>query len=196
MTATATSVQMVHAKAMDAFDAVVRQVEADQWTLPTPCADWDVRALVNHVLSEARWTAPLLSGLSIADVGDRLDGDLLGDDPHASWGSARDEAADAARDARIDGVVQLSFGETPVSEYLNQLTADYLIHSWDLAVAIGADDRLDPELVDAVADWFAAHVANYRAAGVVAAPVPVAETDDAQRRLLALFGRDSRNRPD
>jgi uncharacterized protein (TIGR03086 family) len=195
MSTTTASVQARHAKALAAFDAVVRRVQVEQWSLPTPCRDWDVRALVNHVLSEARWTAPLLSGLSIADVGDRLDGDLLGDDPHASWGSGRDEATDAARDAGIDGVVQLSFGDTPMSEYLNQLTADYLIHSWDLAVAIGADSRLDPDLVDAVADWFAANVANYRAAGAVAAPVPVAETDDAQRRLLALFGRDSENRP-
>ena len=62
--------------------AVVRRgVGEDQWGAPTPCADWDVRELVNHVAGEDLWTAPLLEGSTIEEVGDRFDGDLLGDDP-------------------------------------------------------------------------------------------------------------------
>jgi uncharacterized protein (TIGR03086 family) len=191
MTTTPVPARALHAQAMTAFDAVVRQVQPDQWGLPSPCEGWDVRTLVNHVLGEVRWTAPLLAGQSIADVGDRLEGDLLGDDPLGSWDAGRHEAEEATVDPRIDErLAHLSFGDTPVTDYLNQLTADYLVHSWDLAVAIGADDRLDPELVDAVGSWFGAHAADYRAAGAVAAPVRVAETDDPQRRLLSQFGRD------
>jgi uncharacterized protein (TIGR03086 family) len=166
-------------------------VRADQWALPTPCADWDVRTLVNHVVGEARWASPLLAGRTIADVGDALDGDLLGDDPPAAWRAARDEALAAAAVTDVETrTVQLSFGATPALEYLRQLTADYLVHAWDLAVAVGGDDRLDPGLVAAVADWFATQAPLYRGAGAVGVAVPVPTGADAQARLLAEFGRD------
>jgi uncharacterized protein (TIGR03086 family) len=180
-----------HVEAMAAFEGAVRAVQPDQWQLPTPCADWDVRTLVNHVVGEALWVAPLLAGGTVADVGDALDGDLLGEDPPAAWELARDDALAAIRATDVDArIVHLSFGDTPSLEYLRQLTADYLVHTWDLAVAIGADDRLERELVDAVATWFTAQAAAYRSAGVVASPVSVPDGADAQRRLLGQFGRD------
>ena len=191
MTAATTAATQLHAGAAAVFDATVRQVRDDQWALPTPCAEWDVRALVNHAVGEARWTAPLLAGQTIGQVGDRLDGDLLGSDPRAAWAAAYDEAVDAADRAKSEErIVHLSFGDTPAEEYLRQLTADYLVHSWDLAVAIGAPDRLDPDLVEAVAGWFGARAASYRDTGAVAEPVAVAAGDDPQQRLLAEFGRD------
>jgi uncharacterized protein (TIGR03086 family) len=193
MTTADIPVVALHAKALAGFDAVVQQVSPGQWTLPTPCSEWDVHALVNHVLGEARWTAPLVAGSTIEEVGDRLDGDLLAGDPLAAWAAGREEAAAATSAPEvIERTVHLSFGPTPAEEYLRQLTADYLIHSWDLAVAIGVHDQLDPELVDAVAVWFAPQAAAYRAAGAVAAQVQTGPHDDPQRRLLGMFGRDWR----
>jgi uncharacterized protein (TIGR03086 family) len=195
MTATDIPVVALHAKALAGFDAVVQQVSEDQWTLPTPCSEWDVHALVNHVLGEARWTAPLLAGSTIEEVGDRLDGDLLAGDPLAAWAAGHEEAAAATSAPEVtERTVHLSFGPTPAEEYLRQLTADYLIHSWDLAVAIGADEQLDPELVDAVEAWFVPRAAAYRAAGAVAAQVHTTAQDDPQRRLLGMFGREGTDR--
>ena len=42
---------------------------SDDWSKPTPCSEWNVRALVNHVVSEDRWTKPLVEGMTIAEVG-------------------------------------------------------------------------------------------------------------------------------
>lgn len=194
MTITAIPDVRLHAGAIATFDAAVRAVRADQWQLPTPAGDWDVRALVNHVVAEARWTLPLLVGRTVAEVGGALDGDLLGESPPAAWAAARDEALAAAGAPDVDvRIVHLSFGDTPAPEYLRQLTADYLVHAWDLAVTIGAGDRLDPELVESVAAWFSGQAAAYRSAGAVAAPVPVPGDADAQRRLLAQFGRDEQS---
>jgi len=183
-----------HARALKAFDAVVREVGADQWSLPTPCSEWTVRDLVNHVVGEARWTPPLLAGLTIADVGDSLDGDLLGDDPIGRWTAAFGAAEDAARGPQIgERIVHLSFGDFPAQEYLRQLTADYLVHAWDLAIATGGDDRLDCELVAYVAGWFAPMEAAYRDAGAIGPAVPVELDGDAQAKLLAMFGREDRS---
>lgn len=180
-----------HRDGLAQFDRIVRQVRDDQWTLPTPCEDWSVRDLVNHVVGEALWAPPLLEGRTIADVGDTLDGDLLGDDPLAVWMAAHPAADKAADVEDIETrVVQLSFGATPAAEYLRQLTADYLVHAWDLGTAIGVDCVLDADLVSSVGAWFAGQADGYRSAGAIADLVPVEPSADAQRRLLAEFGRD------
>src|SRR5919106_5970907 len=86
----------LHRRAVEEFGRRVREVDDDQWTASTPCTDWDVRALVNHVAGENLWTAPLLAGKTIEDVGDSLDGDLLGEDPKTVWDESAREATAAA----------------------------------------------------------------------------------------------------
>jgi uncharacterized protein (TIGR03086 family) len=170
----------LHRRAVEEFDERVRAVGDDQWELPTPCSDWNVRQLVNHLVYENRWTVPLMGGSTIAEVGDRYEGDLLGDDPKGAWAESSADAVAA---------VDLSSGPTPATEYVNQLYADHLIHAWDLARAVGADERLDPELVEACAGWFAKMEPHYRAAGAIGERPEVPPGADAQTTLLAAFGR-------
>jgi uncharacterized protein (TIGR03086 family) len=165
-------------------------VRADQWDLPTPCAGWTVRDLINHVVAENLWTAPLMEGATIAEIGDAYDGDVLGDDPGSAWDAATGSARRAveAPDA-LERTVHLSFGDTPATEYLDQLFADHLIHAWDLAQAIGADSRLDADLIAACAAWFATVEDTYRSAGAIGPQLFVTVDADPQARLLARFGR-------
>jgi uncharacterized protein (TIGR03086 family) len=98
--------------------------------------------------------------------------------------------------AALDGVdlgttVHLSFGDVPAEEYLMQLFADHLVHSWDLARATGQDEALDEGLVRVCAAWFADREELYRAAGVIGPAVPL-EDGTAQEELLAAFGRNPR----
>jgi uncharacterized protein (TIGR03086 family) len=183
-------VRELHQRATAAFGRHVHAIREDQWGAPTPCSDWDVRQVVNHVVAENRWSPPLLAGRTIAEVGDRFDGDVLGDDGKAAWDDSAAEAVAAVySDGSMDRVVHLSFGDFPGREYTMQLFADLLIHGWDLARAIGDDERLDPELVEACATWFAAMEDGYRAGGAVGPRVEVATDADDQDRLLAMFGR-------
>ena len=163
----------------------------DRWSAPTPDADWDVRALVNHVTGELLWLVPLLEGKTIADVGDRLDGDVLGDDPLSTWQRARTEATAAITSVDPASTVHLSYGDRTAAEYVFEVGADVLIHTWDLARAIGADEQLDPALVEAVAAWFPAHEELWRGAGVIGDRPAVGAGADAQTQLLAAFGRDA-----
>ena len=169
----------------------VNAVRPEQWDLPTPCRDWSVRDLANHVTGEDRWTVPLMRGSTPDEVGHQLDGDLLGDDPiRASLAAAADATTVVRETLPSDEPVHLSYGDEGRAEYLHQLAADHLVHGWDLAVATGSDPRLDPTLVHEVAAWFAEREEMYRSAGVVGARAAGVADGDAQAALLAGFGRD------
>jgi uncharacterized protein (TIGR03086 family) len=172
------------------FDARIRQIGDHQWQATTPDEDWAVRDLVNHVAGEDLWAPLLLAGSTIAEVGDRFDGDVLGADPRAAWAAASAGAVRAVGEqGAMDRIVHLSFGDVPGREYTLQLFADHLIHAWDLARAIGADERLDAGLVASCATWFETMEDGYRSAGAIAARPPVPDNADAQTLLLARFGR-------
>jgi len=188
-----TDVAGVYQTALEGCGRRVAAVGQGDWGRPTPCADWDVRALVAHLVDENRWAPPLLAGRTIAEVGDELAGDPLGDDAQEAWDvSAAAAAESVARPGALEGTTHLSFGDVPGAEYVRQLTADLLVHAWDVARATGGEERLDAAVVDAVATWFDGMEDAYRAAGVIAPAVALPAGASPQDRLLARFGRDPR----
>jgi uncharacterized protein (TIGR03086 family) len=185
-------VSELHQRSVEAFMARLEAVDGAAWGRPTPCPDWDVRALVNHVVYEDLWTVPLMEGATIEEVGDRYEGDVLGADPVASARAAAEAATMAAASGIVAGrTVHLSFGDTPAEEYAYQLAADHIIHGWDLAAATGGDRAIDPELLATLAAWFADREEAYRSSGATAEPpADPAAAPDPQSRLLLAFGRD------
>jgi uncharacterized protein (TIGR03086 family) len=182
-------IRQLHRTALDAFTRRVDPLPPESWRWATPCADWDVRALVNHVVGENRWVPPLLGGATVADVGSALDGDLLGDDPVAAWHESVGPALEAIGATPLDSTVHLSFGDFPAEEYLWQLTADALVHAWDLARATGQDEALPAEVVEGCARWFDGVEEAYRAAGAIG-PAVVIDGADPASALLGRFGRN------
>ncbi len=187
-------VETMYRRSIDGWTGRVAEVGPDQWAAVTPCDDWDVRTLVNHVVGEDLWTEPLVRGATIGEVGNRFEGDLLGDDPVGAATTAAARATEAVGE-RLPGrpKVHLSYGDEDLEEYIAQLTADHLIHGWDLAAAIGGDTDLDEDLVAAVAEWYAEREDIYRSAGMVAERLP--GQGDPQSELLGRFGRDARWSP-
>jgi uncharacterized protein (TIGR03086 family) len=180
----------LHRRAVASWEDRVLAVGPGSWDDPTPCEKWSARDLVNHVVGEELWAVPLLAGATIAEVGDRFDGDVLGADPASSAQAAAEAAVRSVDDALPRGVtVHLSYGEESAEEYVRQLVADHLVHGWDLAAATGGETRLDPELVAEVAAWFAGREDLYRAAGIIGPRVHT-DPDDPQAQLIAGFGRD------
>jgi uncharacterized protein (TIGR03086 family) len=177
-------------RATDGFASNVHLVGVRQWHDATPCDEWDVRMLVNHVAVEQLWVPLLVAGSSVGEIGDRLDGDHLDDDPVAAW----DAALNAARSAfgapgALETTVVLSSGEKSTAEYCWEMTTDALIHSWDLARGIGADETLDAELVGLVYEQVLPIADHLQETGLFAPPVPVPDDAPLQTKLLALFGR-------
>jgi uncharacterized protein (TIGR03086 family) len=172
------------------FGRAVHSVGADQGSAPTPCTEWDVRALVNHLVVEHLWVPPLLAGKTVAEVGDAFDGDQLGDDPVAAWDAAAAESTVAfGGEGALDQTVHLSYGDRAAREYCREMVLDLAVHSWDLARAVGAPEVIDPELVEVAYGHIAPIVHLWQDAGIFAPPVPVPDDADLQTRLLALTGR-------
>src|SRR5215210_9115583 len=139
-------------RAQASFTDRVDAVEPGQWedkSLP----QWTVADLVAHLVDEQLWVPPLLAGEPYDLIEGRFpDGtdDLLGDDPFTGWETAADSALSAfAQDDALMRTVHLSRGPTPAAEYIFEMTADLVIHSYDLASATDGDTELDGELVTA-----------------------------------------------
>jgi uncharacterized protein (TIGR03086 family) len=180
----------LHRQALESTRQFVAGIEPGQWTNPTPCADWNVRELVNHVVVGNLWAAELARGRSIADVGDRLDGDHLGAVPLQAY----DESAEAAALAfeasgALDAPCAVSYGPVPGSVYAGHRFVDVLVHGYDIAAATGQNPELDACLVDACWDVVEPQLADFRASSMFGpdreGPLPT----DPQDRLLVALGR-------
>jgi uncharacterized protein (TIGR03086 family) len=180
-----------HAAALDHTAALVAAVETGQWGLSTPCLDWDVRELVNHLVSGNHWVAPLVAGQSIESVGDRYDGDVLDDDPLAAYrASATAASAAFLAPGAMDAPCSLSYGQVPGEVYCGHRLIDVLVHGWDLATATGADTTLPHELVTVCADVVAPQAELLATSGAFGSgDVAVSDDADPQTRLLASLGR-------
>ena len=175
--------------AFDALGAKVHAVPADRWGAATPCTEWSVRDLVNHLVAEHLWVPHLLRGETIDEVGNRYDGDVLGDEPVGAW----DRASDASRRAwqqlpTPETVVHLSFGDFPAREYAEQMLLDLVVHGWDLARGAGLDAALEPLRAAHVLGYLEPHAKEWHDVGVLGDPVEV-ESAEPGPKLLGLAGR-------
>jgi uncharacterized protein (TIGR03086 family) len=165
-------------KAASGAASLVGQVRPDQRHTPTPCAEWDVQALLDHMVAG---TGYLLSaaGVDVVPV-------------EASYRSAVSRCVEALRqDGVLERMCQSPAGfEWPVAQAAAGTAMDQLVHTWDLAVAIGGDRHLDPEVLAACVAMFLPDMPNIgRAAGIVGPEVPVPAAAPAQDRLLGAMGR-------
>jgi uncharacterized protein (TIGR03086 family) len=174
--------------AAEEFGKRVHAVTPDAWDRPTPASEWTVRDIVNHLVGEHLWAPELLGGARMSDVGDRFDGDVLGNDPVRAWDEAIYRSLTAWGTTPPDRIVHLSFGDVPAREYAEQMLLDLTVHGWDLARGAGLDERMDPEAVGHVLAYTERNAGGLGSSGLFDAPVEI-DSDDPQDRLLALLGR-------
>jgi uncharacterized protein (TIGR03086 family) len=180
----------VHAEALAATRAIVAGIGAEQWGNPTPCEEWDVRTVVNHVVGGNWWAAELAAGATIPEVGDRLDGDVLGADPLAEYDdSAAAAAAVFRRPGALAAPAAVSYGPVPGEIYCGHRLIDVLVHGWDVAVGTDQDRTLAPALVEACLSVVEPQAAQLAATGLFRPDVVAAPGADRQTVLLAMLGR-------
>lgn len=184
-------VKTLFEKCLDQAVLVMSQVKPSQFKDRTPDTEWDVQALINHIFYELSWVPDILQGKTIAEVGSKYDGDLIGGDLKSNWDEAVDGARDAVSAVDIASNIHLSFGDFPAEYYLRQESKDQLIHAWDLGVAIGMPVKFDPEVAEELYKATLPRKERMASSGMFAPALDVPESPDIQVKLLALMGRDA-----
>jgi cystathionine beta-synthase len=178
----------------DAFQSTAAAVPSDRWSAPSPCADWDARGVLGHIVDmHAAMLAPLGRSLSPAPS--------LEEDPVAAFISARADVEALLDDpATSSREIGSPMGPTTVERHVDEVaSADMIVHRWDLARAAGLDDTIDPAEVDAMLPTAESMPEVMRTPGafgpdiVVFGPLVELPPDASkQDRLLGLLGRDPR----
>lgn len=176
------------------FESRLREVGPEHWARPTPCPEWDVRALVNHVLLGTRMSIQVLAGMPREEVIAGLDDDLLSNDadPIADFVDLADQmVAGFTGPTGLEGTVAHPAGDFPRSVFIGFRVADGAVHAWDLGRAIDTSTTLDPELVQFLWDDAQPRRDMLLASGMFGEGPSGLVGDDAplQTRYLDLVGR-------
>jgi uncharacterized protein (TIGR03086 family) len=181
-------------RALDAAGGIVARVRDTDLDRPTPCAGWDLRALLVHMAGNNNGFADAAAGAA-ADrrvwEGVGLDADPVG----AYEKSARRVRAAFAESGVLESTFEVyGFGSVPGGTAVGMHFIDYLVHGWDVAVAIGAEPDLDPELCLAVlrigARWPPDSTAIWGPGAPFGYRVPVADDAPPAHRMLGFLGRN------
>jgi uncharacterized protein (TIGR03086 family) len=145
----------------------------------TPCDEWAVRDLLNHMLETQNYFAAAARGEDASPPG-ATPPDLLGEDPKADFERARDDVVTAFSQ---EGVVDKT------GPLLGIAFADALLHGWDIAKATGQDARMPDELPGPALQAIHGRFTEEQRKGVFAPEIPVGDDASDQDRLLAYTGR-------
>ncbi|MFD9128699.1 TIGR03086 family metal-binding protein [Kitasatospora sp. NPDC059571] len=170
---------------------IARGVRTEDLDAPTPCADFDGRALVNH------WVLYTAHGLERRAHREELPRDLVARDFTADpdWADAYAEQLDRAvaawaRPAVWEGEVEVSGITVPAVAVAQMVIKEMVVHGWDVARASGQDYGVRDDLARLVLGVVEEHAELYRRYGGFAAPVAVPSTATLLDRALAASGRD------
>jgi uncharacterized protein (TIGR03086 family) len=165
------------------FDARVQAAPADAWGNRSPCADWKARDVVVHVANNLSRVGNVLQGEQGHEV--TPDEDIV-----QAWNAARDAFLTGITTGDLSQSVPGPFGPMPAADLIGRLVCtDVLVHTWDLARAVGGDEALDQDAVAGAYSGLKPMDAMIRMPGVFGAKVPCPDGADLQTEFLAFLGR-------
>jgi uncharacterized protein (TIGR03086 family) len=170
------------------FSEVVGGVHGAAWSNPAPCEGWTALDVVRHLVE---WVPGFFERGAITlptSTAAQVEAD-----PAAAWGRLRDALQAILDDpaSTVDEIDVPPVGRHTVAAAIAKfVTGDVLVHTWDLARAVGVDVTLDPELAAAMLAGIEPIADLLASSGHYNAAVPVAPGTNVQDRLIAATGRD------
>ncbi|MFF8729601.1 TIGR03086 family metal-binding protein [Streptomyces sp. NPDC015171] len=195
MSTPSTDPRPLYARATAQAAEVIRAVRPGDLAGPTPCAEFDVRALLGHIVDGTRRVALIGEGADGQDL-PRSVPDVDADRWAEAYEEVREQALKAwSGDDRLAWTVRLPWGEIPGHAALSAWVMETVAHTWDLSEAIGRPLPLDPELAEfALATARQALPDEPREGRPFDAPRPAPEGAGAYERLAAWLGREPLSR--
>ncbi|HST82724.1 MAG TPA: TIGR03086 family metal-binding protein [Kineosporiaceae bacterium] len=165
---------------------LIDRIPAGQWAAPTPCTQWSVRDVVNHLVGMNLVFVAMLEESPMPERGT----DILGADPAEAYRrSAAALQAAAARPGVLERSQATAMGAATGAERMQWRIADLLAHGWDLAQATGIVIELPDDLAEQSLAFVRASLPNQSRGGRFADPQPIADDAPAIDRLAAFTGR-------
>ena len=179
-----TGVQATYRQVARGFDAAVDSVTDDQWANESPCEQWSARDVVGHVIAGHRRVIANVKGGESEPLG-------ADEDPKEAWEKAFLGVDQIAGDSEalaieIDGPT----GKMSVGEIIGRFVSmDLLVHTWDLARTVGADERLEEDSVRRAYDALKPMDAMIRQPNVFGPKLEPPPGADLQTEFLYFLGR-------
>jgi uncharacterized protein (TIGR03086 family) len=180
-------------KVLGETQRVIDGIDPSQLDDPTPCEQWTVRDVLNHITAGGDMFAIAAAEGKVPDakLTELMTGDNLGTDFKGAFRAAAARASDAFDEPGVlDKVITLPFGEMPAGAALQIAIFDLTTHAWDLAKATGQSTALDPEVLGTALEIAQGMLADdFRAAGMFGPQLDVPADAPPQDRLAAFTGR-------
>jgi uncharacterized protein (TIGR03086 family) len=174
------------ARALEAVGQLIAGIRDDQWSVPTPCTEWNVRDLVGHLVGTNRVIAAVLTDQALPKRGTNP----LGDDPVGAYrDSGRVLQAIVDRPGVLERTYQGPLGPAIGAVRLNWRIADLLVHGWDLAQATGQPVKLPDDLVAQALIFVRTELPTQSRAGRFDPAQPVDDDAPLLDQLVAFAGR-------
>ena len=165
--------------------AMVAQLTPDHREMQTPCKKWVAHDLVGHMVGGAHMFSAVIAGEQ-----PNMEGDPMADGPVAGWAAGSAALAAAATPENLGAMRQAPFGEMPGAVLLSVMSADHLVHAWDLSKATGIDHGISDELAEfAMGCWQQALPDAARDGDAFDQIQPCADDAPAMDKVAAFTGR-------
>ncbi len=166
----------VLSRALDQAGDVLTAVHEGQLALPTPCRDWDVARLVTHLVNDPPAFVAMVRG-------ERVDWSAEPEPVTEAWAQRFRSSA--------DDLLHLwhQAGDDAAADRVDMQTAEFAVHAWDLARAIGYDGPLDPEVAERALAFMGSALSDDLRGAAFAPAVPVPDDAPVYERLAAFAGR-------
>ncbi|CNE56393.1 TIGR03086 family protein [Mycobacterium tuberculosis] len=177
-------------RALDQIDHLVDAIPPEAPHAPTPCSEFDVSGLLDHLAVIADRVTTAAGGAAVAEP-TTPPASAARPEAVARWRAALDGLVPAMASGDPASVVKVPFGRMPLAAAYGVFVGEFTTHGWDLAVAIGRQDLLDEDLGRAAFAMVTARIpSGPREHTPFADVVPVPSDAATYDRLAGWMGRD------
>jgi uncharacterized protein (TIGR03086 family) len=180
----------MYERALARTGKIVSGTSRDQLGDPTPCTDWDVRTLLNHMIDDC-----LTYAAGVADENRESSGstDHCAEDHVTAFDHAAQRAVEAfGKPGALEREHAFAWGDTPGSVALGLALTEAVVHGWDLATATRQEVAIDEDIAEELYGMTSSMMApkgSYPRGSAFEEPIEIAEDAPAADRLLAYLGR-------